>query len=420
MNCLSLTCKGLIFLLLVIGEVNAQNLGNSIYGFQGWGDHIDSGTPEQEQAGNIHGAYRSSFSPNYHNPASLSYLSLTNYNVGVRGVYEEQRYKSGYVPSYNAYASNSSLAFPINKIGGACLGFRPFSSGGIEGTSNDIAIGDQLANYRFLGNGGVSRFFGGLGIAPFAASRDSFWQSFSIGYYASYLFGQIRRSESLLFSGTDTSGYFHSAIVQSANYRGALHQLGWQQSFRLHKRIHVDAGFSYQLPSFLFSVRESYSITNNANSQQLVTADTLDFRDPVSGSWSGGLGIGLGEKWKFWLDYGRRGKGSDQYAISSRRYALGLLLWPGPDGRGGIISRSQYRLGATYTENEAIIGTSVVSSFSLRGGIGLSARKLRPPMFFLGFEYLRRGGTGLVNQTFYAVNIGISINEKWFVRRRID
>jgi hypothetical protein len=420
MNCFSITCKGFIFLFFIVCEIHAQNLGNSIYGFQGSGDHMDFGTPEQEQAGNIHGAYRSSFSPNFHNPASLSYLSLTNYNVGVRGVYEEQRYKTGYVPSYNAYASNASLAFPVNKIGGACLGFRPFSTGGVEGTASDIPVGNQPANYRFLGNGGVSRFFGGLGIAPFATSRDSFWQSFSIGYYASYLFGQIRRSESLLFSGTDTSGYFHSAIVQSANYRGVLHQLGWQQSFRLNRRIHLDAGFSYQLPSFLSSLRESYSITNNANSQQLVTADTLNFRDAVSGSWSGGLGIGLGEKWKIWLDYGSRGKGSAQYALASQRYAVGLLLWPGPEGRGGIFSRSQYRLGATYTANEAIIGTSVVSSFSVRGGIGLSARKLRPPMFFLGFEYRRRGGSGLVNQTFYGVNIGISINEKWFIRRRID
>jgi hypothetical protein len=120
------------------------------------------------------------------------------------------------------------------------------------------------------------------------------------------------------------------------------------------------------------------------------------------------------------LDYGSRGKGSAQYALASQRYAVGLLLWPGPEGRGGIFSRSQYRLGATYTANEAIIGTSVVSSFSVRGGIGLSARKLRPPMFFLGFEYRRRGGSGLVNQTFYGVNIGISINEKWFIRRRID
>jgi len=400
--------------------VRAQNLANSIYSYRGVGELIDRGTSEQEQQGNIHAAYFSPYSPNYHNPASLSYLTLTNYNIGVTGQFEEQKQNGAYLKQYNAFAGNASLAFPLMRYGGACLGFRPYSNAGLETRAAGLNVQGQTADYRYIGTGGISRFFGGIAFTPLTFLKDSNWHTFSIGYYASFLFGQVRRTESLLFSGTDTSGFYNSASIENNDYRGALHQIGWQQSFRLTTSVFVCAGATYQFGQNIQKNTQGYYITNNSVTQQLIIADTLTGVTSAPVSWSAGLGLGITQRWRFWTDYARRETGSEPYATASQRFAAGMMFWPGPDGRGSIWQRSQYRLGASRTQNEMQINGTPVSSLTLSGGIGLGFRKLRPPMLNLGFEYRRRNGQGLVSQDIFMLHLGISINEKWFIRRRID
>ena len=86
------------------------------------------------------------------------------------------------------------------------------------------------------------------------------------------------------------------------------------------------------------------------------------------------------------------------------------------------MERSVYRLGG-YSSNGAYkINNVAVPEMGLSLGFGLSAKYQSPPMLNLAFEYIQRGNTGrdFLLEKFYRVNVGITINDRWFVKRKIE
>lgn len=144
-------------------------------------------------------------------------------------------------------------------------------------------------------------------------------------------------------------------------------------------------------------------------------------------------------KWTQWTSFrGARGDAGDELN-NSWRVAVGGELFPLGSGRNTgqlkskIFSQLKYRGGFYYARNPITVDGTAIQEFGINFGIAIPIR-LRlvndegylgyrgVHAFSLGFEVGSRGTkqNDLVRDNFVRINFGVSLNDKWFVKRKYN
>ena len=84
-------------------------------------------------------------------------------------------------------------------------------------------------------------------------------------------------------------------------------------------------------------------------------------------------------------------------------------------------SRITYRAGLRYDQTGMIVNNKEINNFGITFGFGLPLGSNFSNLN-LGFELGRRGTTdaGLIEESYFKVNVGLSLNDKWFIKRKIN
>ena len=87
--------------------------------------------------------------------------------------------------------------------------------------------------------------------------------------------------------------------------------------------------------------------------------------------------------------------------------------------------RIQYRVGVSFTTPYLRVnGMNGPSELSLRGGVGLpiTNRTNNRSVINFGLQWMRRSasGTGMLKEDTFRINIGITFNERWFMKYKIE
>ena len=423
-----------IYLIVFVGVcissfTYAQSFTNTPYSSDGFGNRITTNTAENVALGKYGTSFSSPFSLNLNNPASYKTIIYTTFQASAFFGSDRQYYKDSTRNTLNGNFNFGSLAFPINKWIGAGFGFSPFSSFGYDVKKTNVSFGNELADVSYFGDGAINKAFGGVGINPFKIFSDSILPDFSIGLSSSFLFGRATRSSSTRFIGADTSGLYLNQSLKENNYRGMAMVYGIQNKFKLHKNLNLKMGISYE-GKISLNNKESFlsGTTNGSSGVLLVLADSLENAILVPASYSAGFGIVFKESVSIFFDFRMQDFSQFKYSQNNfsgnlnQIYSVGLQYLPKPDLKGNVLQRSVYRLGG-YTSNGSYkINNVAVPEVGLSVGFGLSAKYQSPPMLNLAFEYIQRGNTGrdFLLEKFYRVNLGITINDRWFLKRKID
>jgi hypothetical protein len=82
--------------------------------------------------------------------------------------------------------------------------------------------------------------------------------------------------------------------------------------------------------------------------------------------------------------------------------------------------RMVYRAGLRYANTGMIINNEAINDFGITFGTELPLRDISN--LNLGFELGRRGtiDAGLIRENYFKINIGLSLNAKWFQKRTIN
>jgi len=140
---------------------------------------------------------------------------------------------------------------------------------------------------------------------------------------------------------------------------------------------------------------------------------------------------GIDFKFQPWSKY----KGFEENAASklnnSWRIAAGGEFLPNDKNFSKFFSRLKYRAGFNYTQTNIKINDTPINEFGINFGIGIPLlitaanddgllQKVLIYAFNVGFEAGSRGTTNknLVRENFYRLKIGISLSDKWFVKRK--
>lgn len=371
-----------------------------------------------------------SFQVNTINPAMLTYNSFTVFDMGVTGQYKkldngEQSQLDG-----SANLSTLTLSVPVTKRWSSALSLRPFSSVNYDVRSTGKIAGNPAASTteQYKGEGGISELSFGHGVRLV--------KGLTVGASASYLFGSITRESSSFITDPEVENLNAEGVYYSerTKYRGLLLRLGTNYRKELQEKLYLSAGAVYTLSTDVDAERHtSYqrrSFQGGILQDSILPASMMSSVAVPSG-FSAGVSLDNGsnltvaadynmQKWSDFRNLNGEAELSDAYRI-----AIGAEYLPNASAISNYLSRVTYRSGLYYGATPYKINGEQIKDMGLTFGatfpIGLSTAY---DMYQLNtaFGVGQRGTTdnGLIAEQYFQFSIGVSINSRWFIKRRIE
>ena len=403
----------------------AQKGTISPYSYFGIGDLRDNGTVDNQMMGGI-SMYGDSIHINLTNPAAYSKLRLTAYTAGIS--HKEYRLKDWSQEQKTSITNLDYLAigFPVANKVGIGFGLMPFSSVGYS--LNDTATngsGAEVTNV-FTGDGGLNRIYASVGFEPI--------KNVTLGVTANFNFGtldyeRIQSVEDVQFGTIDRrsskiSGYdFNYAL----NYNPTI-----KEKYTLYTSILVNT--QGNLVSKNSQTIGSFSLVNGSDIEVVdVNLDAENLRNTelkVPTRATLGLGFGEDKRWFLGAEYsfqkysefenGFLGIQNVTYNDAST-YALGGYWVPDYRALSGYFKRVTYRAGLRYDVRGMTVNGKDINNFGITFGMGMPLGNSFSNLN-LGFELGKRGTTdaNLIEESYFKVNVGLSLNDLWFQKKKIN
>lgn len=412
---------------------------------------------------------------NVSNPASYSQIGITTFEVGVTNNALFLDDGNQQQNQNNPYIGHIAFAFPIiNKKWGMSFGLLPYSNVGynfissindpVAGNITAISSGEGGLNRVYFGNGfsfklkrGIDPI--GLILRPFEGKKmvktdssdvllkirnDAVDPSgaLSIGLNGNYIFGATEIDDKVIYGDLANSLNSWSLLERSVSDFTVDFGVQYQKRFaHFNDKTQLDdiyiltLGATVGLASDL-SAKQSELVRTFTGSVDFGTVkDTVIFTENVSDitqlplEYGVGFSIAKRNKWLFGVDF----ETADWSSIESNStvftynssYSLrtGFELTPKYNDRN-YFKRVVYRLGARYSTSCISVNNEDINEYGITFGVKLPVNRTGTsfPGISLGMEYGSRGktGNGLIKETFYNFNVGLTINDKWFQKRKID
>jgi hypothetical protein len=442
----------ILLLVLFPGAMFAQGIESSPYSAFGLGDQNYSGPAASVSMGGLNSIFWDNVHVNPGNPASYSFLSLTNFTFGVNGQATKMTTEDKSESTNNVGVSHLIMGIPMGKWGGMAFGFMPVSSTGYEFLSsgekidpesvipmegNNLGYDGSYTEYTyFKGSGSLNRFFIGGAFSPF--------KGFSVGVNAMYDFGNLSRTTSMvtpsvykvLEYGKDPVLVFEGNQYNSKekiNLRLSEwnYQLGLMYTGKLSKDLHFTVGGTYGIGNSTELDVERYMYTfKYASNGIAVPVDTLESSSidgrvnnidlPQYGS--AGLSVGNYRKWMVGVNYefvdALQGVDNVYEGVKftkHARYSIGGYFTPKFNSLMSYWERITYRAGFKYEQPGLNINGIDIVDYSINFGLGLPMKN--------GISNLNVGGAfgtrgtiekGLVKEDYFSFYLSFSLSDKWF------
>jgi len=428
----------LVFIATIAIQGYGQQGTTSPYSFYGIGSLKFKGTVENRSMGGL-SIYNDSIHVNLRNPASYAGENLEIWGnesrpvkFAVGGGYSSTNLKTN---TSNDKASSSTFNYlainiPLGKFGFG-FGLMPYTSVGykLESINSDGAIEN-----RFEGEGGVNKTFLGFGY--------QLAKGLSIGVDFQYNFGNIQNT---IVAYQYSDGFpiqFQSKESNRSDLSGLNLNLGLSYKGMIDNKLEIVSSFAFTPESQLTSKNERSisTISINSSGQELLvnTVDgdlgTLGLAETdltLPSKFSFGAGIGEPRKWFLGAEttFLRTSKFENQLLSNDTTYedaysfSLGGFYIPQYNSFRSYLKRVVYRAGFRAEETGLKIQGESIKEFGISFGIGIpvgDARLLSNAN--LGFEIGQRGtkNSNLIEENFINFQLSLSLNDRWFQKRKYD
>jgi long-subunit fatty acid transport protein len=407
--CLCLTLATLAF---------SQEGTSSPYSFYGIGDLKFKGTVDNRSMGGV-SVFPDSIHLNIQNPASYASLKYIAFSLGAN--YNTTKFKTN---AQQEDAKRSALDYialgiPTGKLSFAA-GLMPVSSVGYQITS----IASTTEERRFQGSGGLNKFFIG---AAYKINKN-----FSVGLDIGYNFGLIK-TEGLLFS---SQAYYGSRESNTSRISGFDANFGAMYSRPITKKLNLYTSLVFSPMASL----ESQNARNIAtilfsNATGALVVDQVDVavvNNTIKMPTKIALGAGVGQtkKWALGAEFTFQQFSSFSNRFvditrgsfeNAKRIAVGGYYIPKYNSFTNYLEKINYRAGFRYENTGLVINNKSISDAAVTAGLGFPVAGLLSNINF-GFEYGKRGtkAAGLVEENYMIFTVGLSLSDRWFVKRKYD
>jgi hypothetical protein len=410
----------------------AQDGSTSPYSYFGLGDIRDVGTMENQMMGGI-GMYADSIHINLKNPAAYSQLGIdlrdnfgiTTYTTGIS--HKQLRFKSFTDQQRSSVTNLDYLGIGLTLKEGLGIGFgiRPYSSVGYNFEEITGTEGSRILN-EYSGEGGLNKVYLSVGY--------EFLKNVSFGITANYNFGKIeslreQSTENVQFGAKDRRESVINGfdLNYALNYTPAIddnHRLF--TSLRVNTQANLSARNTQQIGSFsLASGQDIEVIDVNLAAQGLKETGV---KIPTTTTF--GIGYGQNMKWFLGAEYSFQelDKLSNEFLQfdnlvyeNASSFALGGFYTPDRTSFQSYFKRITYRAGLRLDKTGMVVNDTDINNFGITFGLGLPLGNNLSNLN-LGFELGRRGTTSadLIEESYFKINVGLSLNDQWFQKRKIN
>jgi len=414
--------RSTIVLLLSSLSATAQNSNkeNSPYSRFGIGEMRNSTNVMLKGMGSATTAYAGQYNVNTANPASYSSLKLTTYEAAgeanMRTIQSSgnDNYKTGM-----ATLSYMHIGIPMGKYGGMALGLRPVSRVyyRMNDTTNIDSFGSAIKAY--LGDGSLNQGFIG-----FAGK----YAGISLGFNIGYIFGNIENVSSLMPLDASTQKLLGSDFITHTRVGGIYWDAGASYEYSFTDKLGIRAGATVATSQKLIATKDQYWIGYRYESD--TSYKTVDMRDKIvmpmkysagvqlynSGKWAVGADF-TSTNWSQYRNFGMK----DSLANSAYKIAVGGEYTPDITETRKYFQRVTYRLGGYYGTDPVMLRGTQLDYYAVTAGLTLPFKK-NTARIQTSIEIGSRGtkANGLLRENFVKFGLGISLNDKWFIKRKYE
>ncbi len=423
---------------LIAGSALGQGLGNSPYSRLGLGDYAGNyGGVRQLGMGGTGLAAPNTGNVNELNPALLAYTPRTTW---------EAAFNAQVKTVSNAATSNRNgsgtlgylaLAVPLNKRWGAAIGLKPYSAVDYQANSTGAVNGDPgaLAYRQYAGTGGLSEAYLAQG---FHVLRD-----LNIGGSASYLFGTIDQTTGTAINTPTIAAQQLVVDEEILRYSDFLFRASVHYRHKLGKTVNLNLAGVQTFQTNLKASRQRTTEQRDANGAVIGTATQLSDdsgNTTVPGLSQAGLTLDNGSNWSVSADgsYQQWSKFKSFSLLSTAgltntwRVATGGEFTPDPGSVDHYFQRVTYRVGLSVAQLPyAPLGRQLYDR-AVHWGFAFplpTATPLESTVINLAFIYGIRGntaylygdnGTSNVRENYLRVQVGATLSNRWFIKRRLQ
>ena len=433
--------KKLVLVFIAVFAIHSygQEGTSSPYSFYGIGSLKFKGTVENRSMGGL-SIYTDSIHVNLRNPASYAGNNLAiwgnesrpvKFTVGGSYTSTELKSDSGSDNASSSTFDYLALSIPMGKFGFG-FGLLPYTSVGykLESLNED---NNNIEN-KFRGEGGLNKVFLGLGYQII--------DGLSVGVDVQYNFGNIQNSTIAYQYDNGVPIQNQSRENNRSDLSGLNLNIGVSYKKMLNNNLELVSGLTFTPKSSLTSKNErSFStITISSSSGQefelnrvetdLDAIGLLETDLILPSKVSFGAGIGNPRKWFVGIEseYQKTSNFSNAlYSSGTTTYedattlSIGGFFIPQYNSFSSYFKRAVYRAGMRFENTGLVLKNESINEFGISFGVGLPVGNIFSNAN-LGFEIGKRGTTNsnLIQENFVNFQLSLSLNDRWFNKRKYD
>lgn len=425
-----LISAGFIWIIALVAM--AQTSTNSPYTRYGFGQLSDQSFASGKAMGGIGYGLRNGLQINATNPASYSAVDSLTFLFDAGMSLQNANFKEN---GTKTNAKNSSLdylamQFRLAEGLGFTAGFLPYSTVGYKMSSSGAISEDPYGNEisglsSHNGTGGLQQVFIGLGYEVL--------KNLSVGANFYYVYGDIAHTISTTFNNTNA---FTSLWSEEVSVKDLKIDFGAQYTQKFGKKHAVTLGAVYSLGKDMNS--DAYRYLEKYNGKTLLT-QTIDTLNNVCGmphtlgvgltyTYSNRLTVGLDYTLQKWADVKFPNTVEDkQFLVQEglftdrKKVSFGAEYIPNPVSRS-YLSRIRYRIGAHYADPYAKVdGKEGAREYGASFGFGFPLFQSKSILSVSG-QYVKVSPKvkGMLEENYLKVNVGLTFNERWFMKWKVD
>lgn len=371
------------------------------------------------------------------NPASYSAIDSLSLiaDVGMSGSFGRMKQGTTSVGVNNASLDYVHLGMHIGKKLGLAVGFMPYTSIGYDFSSPEITVTEDANTTQSITNSNTYRGSGGLNQTYIGLGWKAFG-NFSIGANVSFLWGQYNHYMVPQFKEGGTSSDSYNSTIK--NYYASLKtykiDLGVQYPIRLTPQdwLHLGAtaGIGHKIAQDASLML--YTTKGDTTTYTASKAFDLPYTFAFGAAWQhkNTLLVAADVHHERWADCRMPVETVGDYVPLKGYYnnrtkiALGAQWTPNPLVKA-YWKRIQYRAGMNFSTPYLKVNGED-GPYEMRMGIGaglpITNKKNNRSVVNVGLQWLRRSasGAGMIKEDYFVINLGVTFNERWFMKYKIE
>ena len=363
---------------------------------------------------------------NVENPASYAMIDTLSFLFDAGMYFKSSTFSTS---ALSETASNASLdyvamGFALTNWWKMAVGVQPYSNVGytIETTYHDNTSGNY--SELFQGEGGLNQVFIG--------NAFRLGKHFSVGVNANYVFGDSKATTTLYYP--DTSFMIGSRRSRDVMIRSFMFDYGLMYHTDLGNDLTLTIGATYDQKINLRGAQTIFIRTleagDNMSSATEYLIDTIMYNDTIKARYAMPHGFGIGFSlrknnhwtigadfnWSQWSTFAKNGV--NEGLQDSWSVAVGGEYIPRSTSLSSYWTKVSYRLGGFYEQTFLNINGTSINKIGVTLGMTLPVPKTMSKVN-LGLEIGKCGtkSANLIQESYINLTVGVSIFERWFLKR---